>query len=781
VRRYFSNLIHQTKNIYLMLGLLFVIILMLLPLMNSGFFGDDASNSFIKGDLQYTHQNLAQGILGSIKSWLDQGRLFPVALITLYILFTFAGNLVVYKSLIILSVVVNILLFGYFIRIITNSLSVSFLSMLIMPILFQFREYHDPIMSFSMLQQNVFLFIIISLILLVFYIKSSKKIYLFLSVGMYLLSVLTYEIALTFFMLHFLIMYMYHPNRGFAFILKSCAPFLLISLVCLLITIMIQINLDIPITGGEYNTSYSRYIGIVPNLNVKEIVITFVKQNVAAFPLSYQIPKYLSRPPHNLNDIMGLFNTASIIIAVIYFSLSVIILKYVNREISEKKISVLDVRCLSIIGLLVLILPSVLVSLSSKYQKELYWGVGYLPVYISYFGVAIVIICIILFTLVKITPYNKNVILISMILIAMILSITGALTYTNNGAVIESLNQNWLYPRLIIEDALNDGLFKFVPDDSILLVDSSNPWWEQPGFYLMHSGVRLKSVESNGAQSKQYLSDKLPDATLISSNGGVYSFRFSKSDNVFYLRYGSQSSGDGYAVLGVITDLLASNTSLNIVTASQDNVYIYVRQQNILHPANEICVEGYWLMNDSNINYEPFRFEEDELKLISSGKEWKLFSIPGDGQIVDVGSLNIYSIYNSKQNSIFGFPKNYDLNLIKGFWGIEDWSGAPTSWMKADAILSVTSRENRTTNLSLRVVSFYRNRTLVISSDGAPDAQVAVPTNFINVSVPMHLAKGVNAVRLHVSEGCERPSDKPELGNPDSRCLSVAVQNIKVT
>lgn len=781
VRRYFSNLMHQKKCIYLMLGLLFVIILMLLPLMNSGFFGDDAANSFIKGDLQYTHQNLAQGILGSIKSWLYAGRLFPIASIIGYFLFTFASDLIVYKSLIIVSLIINILLFGYFIRIITNSTSLSFLSMLIMPIFFQFREYHDPIMSFNMLQQSIFLFIILSLISLIFYIKNDRKIYLFLSLSMYLLSILTYEIALPFFMLHFLIIYIYHPNKNFTFILKNSAPFFLISLVCLLIPIIIQINLSIPIiSGGEYITSSTRYLGNVPNLNIKDFIITFVKQNVAAFPLSYQIPKYLSRPPHNLDDVMGLFNTMSIIIAAIYFSLSVVILKYVHKEILEKKISGLDVWRLSIIGLLVLILPSVLVSLSSRYQKEIYWGVGYLPVYISYFGVAMVTICTILFILIKISTYNKNIILVAFMLIAMIISITGALTYTNNGTVIENLNHNWLYPRLIIEDALNDGLFKFVPDDSILLVDSSNPWWEQPGFYLMHSGVRLRSVESNGAMSKQYLSDKLPDAAFISNDRGVYSFRFSKSDNVFYLRYGSQSRGDGYAVLGEITDLLASNMSLKIVTAC--NVYIYAHKQNVLCPVNEICVEGYWLKNDSTLNYEPFRFEEDELKLISSGKEWKLFSIPGEDQIIDVGSLNIYSIYNYDPIGTFGFPKKYDLNFINGFWGFEDWSGTPTSWMNADAILSVTSRENRTANLSLQMISFYRNRTLEITTVGAPVAQFAVPTGFfINVSMPISLDKGVNAVRMHVPEGCERPSDKPDLGNPDPRCLSVAVQNLTVT
>jgi hypothetical protein len=526
-----------------------------------------------------------------------------------------------------------------------------------------------------------------------------------------------------------------------------------------------------------YNTSYHRYPGVIINIDIYNITIAFIKQTVSAFPLSYLIAKNFSSPLPNIDDVIRSFDIIAIIIASIFFFLSVFVLKYVQREISEEKITRLDLRHLSIIGLLVLILPGILVSLSSKYQKELYWGVGYLPVYISYFGVAIIIICAIILILNNKIIYNK--ILIKIIIISMVISLTGALTYTSNENVIENLNQEWLYPRLIIEDALNDGLFKFVPDDSILLVDSSNPLWEQPSFYLMHSGVRLRSVESNGAMSKRYLSDFLPHATFISNNSGINFIHFPKSNNIFYLRYGSQSRCGGYALLGKIIDLVASNKSLNLVTAK--DVYIYVFQQNGFNPTNEICVEGYRLVNKSTQSYGPFILTENELKLVSSGKEWKIFSMPEYDSVVDVSTLNIYSVYSYSSSGRFGSPEKYDLKIIDGFWGIEDWSGTPTRWMNADSILSVTSRENCTANLSLRVISFYRNRTLAITANGAPAAQVAVPISFINLNLPIVLAKGANIISLHALGGCERPIDKPELNNFDPRCLSMAVQNLIVS
>lgn len=118
---------------------------------------------------------------------------------------------------------------------------------------------------------------------------------------------------------------------------------------------------------------------------------------------------------------------------------------------------------------------------------------------------------------------------------------------------------------------------------------------------------------------------------------------------------------------------------------------------------------------------------------------------------------------------------------LNGFHGAENWSGTATRWMYADANIQISSQEDRATNLSMKALSFYRNRTLEISSDGVPVNQFVVPMCFINVVVPIRLSKGENMVRLHVPEGCEKPCDKPELNNPDSRCFSVAVQNLTVT
>jgi len=121
------------------------------------------------------------------------------------------------------------------------------------------------------------------------------------------------------------------------------------------------------------------------------------------------------------------------------------------------------------------------------------------------------------------------------------------------------------------------------------------------------------------------------------------------------------------------------------------------------------------------------------------------------------------------------------VSLKKGWYQPENWSGTATRWIEADASIIIISREMCAINLSLSVLSFYRPRTLEIFSDAGRVAQVTVPTGgFIKVSESIRLVSGENVLRFHVPEGCERPCEKPELNNHDSRCLSLAIGNIKL-
>jgi hypothetical protein len=126
-------------------------------------------------------------------------------------------------------------------------------------------------------------------------------------------------------------------------------------------------------------------------------------------------------------------------------------------------------------------------------------------------------------------------------------------------------------------------------------------------------------------------------------------------------------------------------------------------------------------------------------------------------------------------------PNNFSVpDYNSGFYNQENWSGYPSRWMDSKGTLVVYSFENCTANLCFQALSFYQSRNLHVYSEDKLESNIAVPTSFINVCIPIYLAKGANILHLCVPEGCERPSDKPELNSPDSRCLSLNLRNVSI-
>jgi len=635
VKNYVMNI--RDNKIYL--GLLIagslLAVLMLAPLLSSGFVSDDSFMSYTKGTFLYYNQNLGDSIYSSIKGWLlNIGRFDPLSIALMNTLFTIIGqNAFIYKLTILIFIIINILSFGYFIKLMTASRSMSLLAILMAPLFFQIRIYHDPIVSFHLLMQVVFLFTILSMISLISYLRNGGNKYLISSLLLYLLSLLSYELTYPFFILYFIIIYINSGNKGLNYSLRLSAPFLFLSLLCISIPFIARIYFGIPLVGAEaYNATSgdSFKLTYVPNLNPMVYIITLAKQTTAAFPLSYSMV-------HKI-DLKVLFSGISPFIAGLYFLFYLIISNAVVNELFMLRKSYFNIKLFSIFGLFLLILPGALVALSPKYQHELSWGTGYLPVYISYFGLMIITLCAI-YKIYNKLYINKRYISFLTLVFALIFSLTGSITYASNVSALNELNDAQLYPRIIIEDGLEDGLFKFVPDDAVLLTDPSHEW-DQPGFYLMNSGVRLGYV--GNPLWEGYLSDKLPKAAFNGYFNNRLGYNFSNTDNIFYLRYFSVSKREGYAVLGKVRELLASTKTLDRVTIS--NIYIYIHHDPCQKQSLSV---KYFHANVQRQQGRLINLGETNASLVSSGEDWELYSIDGDDLLIDAESLHIDEITQS--------------------------------------------------------------------------------------------------------------------------------------
>lgn len=611
--------ISKTGNFVYVLSAIFVGLLIISPALNSGFFGDDVVNSLISGILTQSNQSLSDYISTKMSDFIRAGRFFPTAFYG-YIVLSYVKSVFAYKLIIVLMTVVNIIFFAYFVFILTKSRALSIFSILIPPLLFQIRLYHDSLLGYNWLLQTVFLLTIGSLIFLFHYLTKSRRIYVALSIIFYLLSVMTYEIAYIFFVFHFLLIWFYSNDNNFRSNIIKAAPFIVVSMVAVFISLLIRFYYKIPISGSTLGP-------YVPNFNMGLFFGTLYKQTIAAFPLTY----YMFDPHNifsNINDYLNKNFLNSIIIFFGYTLLIFLTCKKLRKEVrrSQNKIKA---SYLAILGIAILIVPGTLISLSPKYQLEIGLGVGYLPVYISCFGLVMLLISIMYKLYEKIN--SERIAILFAIILAVSSGYTAMMNYNSNVVAVSVLNEKWLYPRAIIEDASHRGLFKGIPNGSLLFVDG-DAQWDQSAFYLMHSGLKFKYVGRHG----EYISSMFPNDSFrgnISDNG---IFRFSEKEKIYYLRYVSKSSETGHAVLGKVHRLILNKNRIANAALYSIRIYFYSSKTTKFQLHTNI------LNRDDYAFARSTKMQSSRLNNISSGSNWSLYEFEStDNKIYSGESLRI--------------------------------------------------------------------------------------------------------------------------------------------
>lgn len=185
---------------------------------------------------------------------------------------------------------------------------------------------------------------------------------------------------------------------------------------------------------------------------------------------------------------------------------------------------------------------------------------------------------------------------------------------------------------------------------------------------------------------------------------------------------------------------------------------------------------GLWDVTPENINEHPERaWNWSDMQILRSFNAGPTIANP----------LEILeSIYNHRQDILSPISRTPFIHhpyLEEGWHGLEMGSGTPTRWIQTEATFRLCSDINTTSNLSFRAISFHRSRTLEIYSNDILLNYSTVPTHgFVEITTPVYLHAGVNTIKLHIPEGCERPRDMKELNNLDPRCLSIAVQNVSI-
>ena len=475
-----TNLLNIKSKLFEAIFLFIWTLWVIFPMLDSGFIGDDAYNSMILGFLIKTGTPLWEHTFIEINSWAESaGRIWPFQWIYLYGLYgKVTQNLLAIKSFTYLIVFIDVYLFYKILNSLTKSRDLSLLCALIVPLFFQFRWFHDPILSFTFLMPMMFLFMLSSSYLLLDYLDKSKKTSLFLSISIYILALLTYEIAYAAVFIYIAIILLNaNTKRGiifFSIIVLLTALHLLSS--------RFLINLHIESSGIQ------TYTGANFNFGFINVIKAFVIQLTAAIPLSW---KFADAPFHAKFYKIGLENVVIYALFASFFTKALI-----NFNISSVDKKMLHKGCLFCFFLLTG--PSLAMALSGHQQEIINVGFGYAytPVFIQYFGLSLFFILLLLY-LTKAIPINKPFFKRGLfVLLLLLVFLIGGITREENILIVEKSNQTYKYPRVLLGDSFDSGLFNNVTEKDLIIRYQRYPS-DYYTFYFLKSGKKLNLCDLN--------------------------------------------------------------------------------------------------------------------------------------------------------------------------------------------------------------------------------------------------------------------------------------------
>ena len=126
----------------------FLSLVVLSPMLHTGYISDDSFYSMARGRLLENNQSLLSAYCSAVKrTIIHQSRFSTLGFLPNFLTFIVFSNLHLYKLYLLLLIITNIILFQYLIALLTKSKFLSFLSTLFLPLFFQFLL--SPVQGFE--------------------------------------------------------------------------------------------------------------------------------------------------------------------------------------------------------------------------------------------------------------------------------------------------------------------------------------------------------------------------------------------------------------------------------------------------------------------------------------------------------------------------------------------------------------------------------------------------------------------------------------------------------
>lgn len=454
----------QQKRILIYIGMFGFYVVAFWGVIKSWYMADDLINYTTQGYCINNDISVLDLTIQQAKLWYTQvGRCFIFSSYT-YIFFSVVKNVYLYKFIIVLMTFLDGVLLSKIVGHITSSKKVQFLILFVFPALISLDcGYFNAMYGFHMLLQVSLLWCLLSMLSFLKYLDTNKWRWqiiscCFLSIGLgsyevsYVLCVLFPVIALA-------------QTKSIAKTIKKIIPQTVTGILWLIWNVVARMQAS------------SEYVGTKMNLGI-QCVEAFLKQ-LSGSSSVFSI--------WNANEILS-FNNIKMALTnngIRYFFL-VICVGVVFVYVCRHKENIENARWVYVIGLLMAVGPAMLVAISQRYQNEISWGRGYLPAFVSCWGI---VICLALF-IAKLK--NRYVVLLGAgISYAMLLVFSQMVS----DITVEQYNQTMTDP-FVAESVESGVLDEFGQDD--ILVDGCGSWSEFDSHYafLLQRKANANSVNS---------------------------------------------------------------------------------------------------------------------------------------------------------------------------------------------------------------------------------------------------------------------------------------------
>jgi hypothetical protein len=409
----------------------------------------------------------------------NEGRFFPLGWIIGYYSCDFFRDVEYFRFYQTTLTVLHMGLFAWLVFELAGNLRFACLAALITPLFFQIRQYHDPIGAYGGLCQYMGSIFAGSGLLVLKYYRTNRTWQLALASLLYVAGLLMYELTLIALPLLWLIL---PPKASVKRKLSVLWPFLLLTSLYLVTTLWLR-----HAAGG------SHYPGTTASLNWNKWLATFGRQLFAAVPFSYWTAIW-----HEQLDLETIVRrTFGSWSGWFVFGGNLILLRVLLPTRAAFHPGGFRLRCatqLFAVALVLLICPAAMIAVSKKYQNQLVWGVGYLPVYVSYFGLALLAALGLywLYAHLSFLPnrYRRNI----LTSLTIVTSVFVAGNRTINSAVANRMDIEFKNPRDLVEAAAQAGVFAEMADGDALL-SSQPPSWLNDYFLIQHTKRAIRLID----------------------------------------------------------------------------------------------------------------------------------------------------------------------------------------------------------------------------------------------------------------------------------------------